>query len=503
MRTKRSLANIFYGIFSQIITLGLGIVIPRLFLVNFGSEVNGVVNSVGQVFACIGLLEAGIGGVTTQALYKTVANNDHDSSNRILSAAAKYYRKMGIWYIVAVVVMALVYPTIIVTSVPKLTVFLIILFSGMGGAINFFLQYKYTVFLNADGKNYVLTNINMVLHVIISLIKVVLLICGFNVIAVQAAQFFITLLRISIIKIYVRKEYAWIDFEAEPDYSALLQRNAQLIHQVAYLIFSNTDVLVLTFVTRDLSLVSVYTIYNMLMGVLEGVLSSVNNGLTFAFGQIYTEDKEKYKEYFDCYEVGYMAIAFSTFIVTAHYMIPFLTLYTRGISDVNYLDSTLMILFVVMKLFVVMRTQCYTAIIISGNFKTTQNSAIIEAIINLVMTLILVVEIGIYGVILGTIAGLLYRNTYCIVFANKKVLGRSPWITIRRWGINMVIFIASIMLLKSVHIFEATYISMLSSACVMFVGVAACVMFVNYAVERTVFRNTLDIVKQVCSGHKR
>ena len=82
MKTKKSIINIFFNLISQIVTLGLGIIIPKLFLINFGSEINGAVNSIGQIFSCVSLLEAGIGGVTTQALYKTVVNNDYEKSNR-------------------------------------------------------------------------------------------------------------------------------------------------------------------------------------------------------------------------------------------------------------------------------------------------------------------------------------------------------------------------------------------------------------------------------------
>ena len=39
--------------------------------------------------------------------------------------------------------------------------------------------------------------------------------------------------------------------------------------------------------------------------------------------------------------------------------------------------------------------------------------------------------IGIYGVLLGTIIALLYRMNDIIIYANKKILNRSPWKTYR------------------------------------------------------------------------
>lgn len=494
MKAKRSVLNIFFNIFSQLISLSLGIIIPRLFLVSFGSEVNGVVNSIAQLFTCVGLLEAGIGGVTTQALYKTVVDNNYLESNKILSAADKYYKKMGLFYILAVIILALIFPLLFKSELSYFTILLIIGFTGMGGAINFFLQYKYTVILNAEGRNYVLTNINMLVNVLTSITKVVLLLNGFNIIAVQFSQFLLTLLRIFVLNRYMRKEYKWIDFNCEPNYSAIEQKNAQLIHQIAYMIFSNTDILVLTLITQDLKLVSVYSIYSMLVGVIDGVIASVNNGVTFAFGQIYVEDKEKYRKYFDCYEVIYMAGVFSIFIVTSYYIIPFMKLYTQGITDINYLDTVLAVLFIVMRLFVSMRAQCYNAIIISGNFKTTQHSSIIEAIINISASIVLVYFLGIYGVILGTIVALIYRNTYCIIFANKNILNRSPLVTFKRWTINLIIFVIGLFLNNYIYLPQSTYLEMIIGAIIMLVIVSICVILINFICERKVFDDIKELL---------
>ena len=69
---KKSSYNLIFGFLGQFVTIAFGILLPRLVLVEYGSEVNGLLNSVTQIFAYFALLEAGIGGVTLQSLYKTV-----------------------------------------------------------------------------------------------------------------------------------------------------------------------------------------------------------------------------------------------------------------------------------------------------------------------------------------------------------------------------------------------------------------------------------------------
>lgn len=95
MRIKKGLYNIFFGFIGQIITITLGIIIPRLFILNLGSAANGLLSSVGQVLSYLTLLEAGLGGASIQALYKPLANKDIEGINRILSATSDYYKKQG------------------------------------------------------------------------------------------------------------------------------------------------------------------------------------------------------------------------------------------------------------------------------------------------------------------------------------------------------------------------------------------------------------------------
>lgn len=51
MRMKKKSLNIFItGLISQVVILLLGIVIPKLLIVSYGSEVNGLLSSIKQIF---------------------------------------------------------------------------------------------------------------------------------------------------------------------------------------------------------------------------------------------------------------------------------------------------------------------------------------------------------------------------------------------------------------------------------------------------------------------
>ena len=60
MNLTKGIKNISYSFVGQFVSLALGIVIPRLVIVSYGSEVNGLLSSIKQVMTYFALLWAGL-----------------------------------------------------------------------------------------------------------------------------------------------------------------------------------------------------------------------------------------------------------------------------------------------------------------------------------------------------------------------------------------------------------------------------------------------------------
>ena len=82
LNSTKGFRNIAANIFAQIVTILLGIIIPRLMLVNLGSEANGLFTSIGNVLVYVALLEAGVGAAATQALYAPLATKNRQRVQR-------------------------------------------------------------------------------------------------------------------------------------------------------------------------------------------------------------------------------------------------------------------------------------------------------------------------------------------------------------------------------------------------------------------------------------
>ena len=280
---QKSAYNILTSVLGQVITIVLGVVIPRLVLVNLGSENNGLLSSITQVLGYASLLEAGVGLASLQALYKPVAEHDEASVNAIMSATNLYYRRTGIAYLLTVIILSAIYPVIIKSSLPYGTITIVVLISGLPGVVNYYFQGKYKILLQAEGRTYIITNLATVIGILTSIGKILLLLLGFGVIAVQSLYLTLSLVQMIYIDFYIRKNYAWIDLTAAPAYDKLSQRNSVLAHQLSGTIFSSTDAVTLS-IFCGLSVVSVYSMHCFLVW-LEPFFQTLLEALLLCLGR--------------------------------------------------------------------------------------------------------------------------------------------------------------------------------------------------------------------------
>lgn len=61
MKNNKLFKNIITGFGGQLIAIALGLMVPRLFITSYGSDVNGLLSTITQIFTYMALLEAGIG----------------------------------------------------------------------------------------------------------------------------------------------------------------------------------------------------------------------------------------------------------------------------------------------------------------------------------------------------------------------------------------------------------------------------------------------------------
>ena len=410
---KKVKYNLYMGIAGQIVAVVLGILLPKLILENYGSEVNGLLSSVTNIYAYIAIVEAGIAAAACQALYKPMAEEDHDRANEIMAASHRYYRRVGVIYLALVCLFATLYPLFIKTEISFGSVVLIILFNGLGNVINFFFHGKYLILLRADGKQYVRAGLDMFSVLFKQVAKIVLIHLGFDVVVVQFAAML----------------------------TNVIQSKYVLAHEVNYLITSNLDAVLLTIFT-NLKVVSIYALYTTFYDMVTRVLRTIRDALEFKIAYEFHRNMESFRKLFEAYEVFYITLAFSLFSIVSYFILSFMRLYTADVTDINYIDAALPLLFTFVHLLAAGRYPSDAMIHIAGHFKETKNSAMTETLINLGVSIALVQFWGIKGVLLGTIVSSLYRTNYLIWYVNRNIVMRSVKKTYLCWLVNLAVFVA-------------------------------------------------------------
>ena len=185
---------------------------------------------------------------------------------------------------------------------------------------------------------------------------------------------------------------------------------------------------------------SVYSVYNMVFTSIATLFSTVFMSISFVLGQKYHEDIEKYKQLHDAFNsifIGGMTIIMS---VTYILIIPFVELYTHGISDVDYINTSFPIMFCLIQLLSWSRYVTGNLTGLAGYAKQTSWISLIEALTNVGLSVILVNFYGIIGVLIATVVALPLKVIFCTWLSEIKILKRNPIKALYIIGINYLLF---------------------------------------------------------------
>ncbi|MGI1659321.1 MAG: lipopolysaccharide biosynthesis protein [Desulfitobacterium sp.] len=422
MRLEASIKNTFSAITMQLVAMLIGLILPRLYLSNFGSEVNGLVSSITQFIAYFTLVEAGLASATTTTLYLPLAEDNHNRVNEILAAAKKFYFRIGYIFSGLVLCLALIYPSVIKTnSLTNIEMGILVLVLGFNGAFDFFTLSRYRALLTADQRYYIVANASTLASIINFLLVVLTMYLNCSVVVVRTVALTSFILRSLLLNIYVRRNYKYVDYSVTPDHQALNKRWDAMILQLLGLAQNALPVVMLTFFS-NLKVVSVYSIYNMVAASILSILASITNGFSASFGDmIAKKETEVLQKTYIQYELLFFMLMIWAYSCMNILYLSFIRIYTAGIHDVNYLEPLVAFLFVLNGLAYSFKTPAGTLIGSAGVFKETKPSTMIQTAIAIGLSLLLTPFWGIVGVLIALIISNLYRDIDLVIFMSKNV----------------------------------------------------------------------------------
>lgn len=506
MRSEQAFKNMAANLFLQIVVFISGIILPRFILQAYGSSINGMITSVNQFLTYLGLAEAGVATASVVALYTPLALGRKDEVNSILSAARKFYNRSGVLFLSLTAVLVFIYPFFISGQLDNSLVRWMIVVLAGSTLVDYFFLGKYRVLLMANQEGYVVALIQSVGTVANMVVSIGLIYAGASVLAVKAVATGVYVLRLFLVKAYAKKKYPDLDFHAQPAEGALKQKNAALFHQVVTIIVNNTDTTILTIClgSRSLLEVSVYGIYMLVVNAVNQLLTSFSNGLTAGFGEVIARrEEETLKKSYSDYEYMFFLIFFVVVACMGVLLIPFISVYTIDMKDVQYVRPVIAVLFTLLVFLQNVRIPGLTIICAAGHYKETRYQAGLEAAINIVVSLALVWSMGMTGVLLGTVCSYGYRSFEIILYTNRHLIPGTAKTAFSRIIRNLVV--TAVLIAAGIWLIPQNMTSFINwFIYAVAAGVVSVVLIVgvNYIAEPQEFKNLILRILGIVSRKK-
>lgn len=496
-RTRKLKLNMMTTLIYQTISIVSVFILPRFFLQYYGSDVNGLVSSITQFLAVISLCEGGVGAVVQTALYKPIAENDEKEISRIYKSSTKFFNKIAIILIDYTAILVFVYPHIVNKSFDTLYTGILIVTLSISLLFQYYFAITYKLILNAAQLIYIqmiVSTVSLVLNIVIS---IVLMYMGMSIQIVKLASAGIFVLQPLVCKYAVDHRFN-IDRNIALNGEPIKQKWNGLAQHLATVILENTDVLVLTFFST-LSSVSVYSVYHMVTNGIKLLITSIANSVKSLLGDMYARNEmTQLNQTFSQFEWAFHAVVTLIYSVCAVLIVPFITVYTDKITDANYKLPLFGVVMCIAMAVYCIRLPYNQMVMAAGHFKQTQNSAIVEAILNLTISIAVVYRFGLIGVALGTLIAIFYRTVYLAVYLSKYILKRNILIFLKRCVKDCMVAAVIYFSTKWIHMMDVSYIAWLIMAVkVGIVSTAECA-FLNLIFDKKAFMSVAEKI----SGRK-
>lgn len=413
--------NTVVSLLMQITTVICGFILPQLMLEHYGSNANGLVQSISQFLSIITFMELGVGQVIQTSLYRPLAEGDHVQISKVLRSGTIYFHKIVCAFLAYVVVLSVVFPHIVKNQYDWL--YIAMLIGAM--SVSAFSQYGFAlidkILLSADQKGYIQYTVHIAATIANTAIAVVLIRRECPIQLVKAGSAAVFLLSPLVIRWYINKNYQ-IDRKIKYDEEPVKQKWNGVAQHISTVVLEGTDNIVLTLFST-LSNVSVYSVYIMVISGIRQFYTAATAGIQSMVGALWAKrETEKLNNTFAAVEVILHYVVVFLFSCIGILIVPFVRVYTNGLVDANYIQPAFAAVITLAYAIRCLRTPYNIMILAGGHYKQTQKCHIWAAALNLSISILAVSLWGLVGIAIGTLAAMAYQTLWMMAYNSRNLL---------------------------------------------------------------------------------
>ena len=402
-----------FGYAGQLATALMSFILRTVFIHNLSDTLLGINGTYSNVLSILSMAELGIGTALNFSLYGPVARKDTPKIKSYMQMYRRAYTVIAA--VVAVAGLALVpfLPRLVknpgVSDGELILYYLIFLFNTVS---TYFISYKYSL-CNAEQRNYIQTNINTVTKIITILLQIGMILLTKSFLLYLLTDAAVQLLQKFFVSWYLNRRYPVLTqkdvtpLSKEESAEVWNKTRALVLHKVGDVARLQTDSLI---ISSMIAVAVAGRVDNYLM-VINSAINFVNiifNSVISGFGNlIATESRQKQYSIFRVYR--FAASWIYGFAVTGFYILltPLIRLW---LGDAWVLPGGVVGLILTDLYFKGDRIVLSNFKTAAGVFEQDKYLAMIQGIVNLVVSIWLVKKIGLAGVYVGTVVSGLIAN---------------------------------------------------------------------------------------------
>lgn len=411
-RTGKAARNFMFSTLGSISVYVTAFLMQTLFIYYLGTEYNGVKGLFSSILGTLSLAELGISTAISFSLYKPLADNDKPK----IQALIKFYRR-------AYQLVALVVGVLGVAIIPFLKYIvkggeniqhmtLIYVLYLIDTVLSYLIIYKSTL-LEADQKSYLMTNIYTVSNLVMVVIQSVIIVVYRNFILFLLVQIIMGFISRLIVNRYVDKMYPYIK---EANDSALTSEErstifrkikALLVHKIGFVTITQTDNIIMSgFI--NITTVGICCNFTMIIRIINELVTSFFVASAPGLGNVIaTESPDRKMSVFKKYDFLVFVLYGWSAICLYFLLIPFVTVW---LGADKLIDGLSVFLLCVNFYFTGQRISLDNTKTAAGIVEQDAPLSVIEAIVNIVVSIVGVIYLGLPGIFLGTFVSSLIPN---------------------------------------------------------------------------------------------
>lgn len=395
---KNIIKDVLINFIITILTSLGSILINKYFTIYLGMQNLGLMKLFTQLLSYLNLAEIGLASASTYALYKPLSEKNYKQISIIINTITILYNKIFLFILIIGLLLNPIIPFFIKDKIINNNIYLYWSLYVISTALSYSFI-KYSVLLTADQKFGLVRLIQGGSKIFCQISQI------FVIIKLQSFFIFILLLILDNIiqyifyKIHYKKYYAYI-FKTKIKDKSISQNLKNLFwHKIAGVIVFNTDLILISkFIS--LEIVGIYASYQMIIQMIMMFVNIVLNVLKPKIGKFISKNTKDTIFYY-WKDLNILCLFASIFFSFCSYKLinQFITLWLE--KDFTLTKFTVFL--IIINLFVQIFRRIIDIFKDGSGFFDDIYIPMAEAIINFILSIILVQYVGLDGIIIGTI----------------------------------------------------------------------------------------------------